>query len=299
MTMKRIACIAECCCDMIFAGLPRIPALGEEVYCGEFALKAGGGANTPISLARLGVPTTMVTRIGGDDLGRTVLEALESAGVRVMGKLRQPGSRTEVSAVLSTAVDRCFASYVDAPGIRFEQEDLEKAIRECDIVHTFLGYCMAYPIADLCEKYGRELSLDASWLDTQDRTAAERVLRRADYLKLNDREAMRLAGCDTPEEALKALSGLVKKWTVVTLGSGGSIGKSREDDRIFRKDAVTYGQFRDSCGAGDNYAAGLLYGLAHGAALDDAMTAGAHIAGQSVTWCGGNDISVNCTKIGF
>lgn len=297
MSMKKVVCIAECCCDMIFAGLPRIPALGEEVYCNEFAIKAGGGANTAISLARLGVPTSMVTRIGDDDMGELVLSALESAGVHVSGKVRERGSRTEVSAVLSTSQDRCFASYANAPDVRFAYDDLENAIRDCDIVHTFLGYCLYYPIAELCEKYGKELSLDTSWADTQDPSRAEEVLRRADYLKLNESEALRLSGRDTPEEALKVLSDMVKKCTVVTLGAEGSIGMNHGDDRIERQGTVSYGEFRDACGAGDNFAAGLLTGISRGFDMKKSMLYGAHISGQAVTWFGGNDVSVNCTKI--
>lgn len=295
--MKKVVCIAECCCDMIFAGLPRIPSLGEEVYGNEFVIKAGGGANTAISLARLGVPTSMVTRIGDDDMGQVVLSALTDAGVHVSGKIREQGSRTEVSAVLSTSQDRCFASYANAPDVRFEYADLENAIRDCDIVHTFLGYCLYYPIAQLCEKYGKELSLDTSWADTQDRTRAEEVLRRADYLKLNEGEAMRLTGCDSPEQALRSLAGLVRKAVVVTLGGEGSIGAMHADEQIQRQEIVSYGTFRDACGAGDNYAAGLLAGISRGYDLKKSMLYGAHISGQAVTWYGGNDVSINCTKI--
>ncbi len=41
-------------CDMIFAGLPGIPRLGQELYAEDFALCPGGmAANTGTALARL------------------------------------------------------------------------------------------------------------------------------------------------------------------------------------------------------------------------------------------------------
>lgn len=299
--MKKVLCIAEVCCDMIFAGLPRVPNLGEEVYGDEFVIKPGGGANTPINLGRVGVPTAILTQIGDDDMGRMVFDTLRNAGVRVQGKICRPGTRTPVSAVLSTAADRCFASYGGRGEIPFDEADLEEAIRSTDLVHTYLGYCFGYPIFQLCEKYGKELSLDVSWCDTENSHMAREMLTHCDYLKLNDVEAMRLTGCDTPRAALGELSRLVRKAVVVTLGSEGSIGMPGREAPIEKKviscGAVSCGEFRDACGAGDSFAAGFLYGISRGETLEKSMFCGALLAGQSVTWYGGNDETLNCTKI--
>lgn len=299
--MKKILCIAECCCDLIFAGLPRIPALGEEVYGDAFAIKPGGGANTPISLGRLGAPVTLLTRIGNDDMGKVILEGLIAAHVTAAGSVRTPGIRTPVSAVLSTRQDRCFASYGGTGGAPFPEELLEAAIREADIVHTYLGYCFTYPIAELCREYGRELSLDVSWCDTEDPARAGAVLRDCSWLKVNADEALRLTGCDTPERALAALASEVRLGAVVTLGGDGCIGmRGRlfpEERTVYRFGAVSCGEFRDACGAGDNFAAGMLYGLAGCRTLPQCMELGSRLAGLSVTWYGGNDDTLNCTKI--
>lgn len=299
--MKKILCIAECCCDLIFAGLPRIPALGEEVYGDAFAIKPGGGANTPISLGRLGVPVTLLTRIGDDDMGKVVLDGLTAAHVTVTGSIRTPGSRTPVSAVLSTRQDRCFASYGGTGGAPFTDKMLEAAIREADIVHTYLGYCFSYPIAELCREYGRELSLDTSWCDTEDPARAGEVLRCCDWLKVNETEALRLTGPGTPEQALETLASTVKRGAVVTLGGEGCIGMdsclTSGGRTVYRLGAVSRGEFRDACGAGDSFAAGMLYGLSMGRTLPDSMELGSRLAGLSVTWYGGNDDTLNCTKI--
>lgn len=298
--MERILCIAECCCDMIFAGLPRIPGLGEEVYGDSFAMKPGGGANTPMNLGRMGVPTTFLTRIGDDDMGRMILGALSDAGVEVKGQLLRPGSRTAVSAVLSTREDRSFASFGGCGDTPFDPGDLEAEIRRADVVHTYLGYCFQYPIPELCEKYGKRLSLDTSWCDTENPQRAREILCRCDYLKVNEVEAMRLTRCGDAEQALSALAALVKKAVVVTLGSKGSMGMPGREEtggEILRIPCVSCGEFRDACGAGDCYSAGMLFGISAGKNLENSMISGAHLAGQSVTWYGGNDGTLNCTKI--
>ena len=97
LRMKKVLSIAGVCCDMVFAGLPQIPPLGQEIYCREFVMKSGGGANCPISLARLGIPVTLLTQIGNDAMGRFVLEELEKARVRTVGNLLSDAIRTDVS----------------------------------------------------------------------------------------------------------------------------------------------------------------------------------------------------------
>lgn len=164
--MKKLLCIAESCCDMIFGGLPRVPEPGREVYCREFEIKAGGGANTPMMLGRLGAPVRFLTRLGKDLPGRLVWEDLEACGVEIAGTGMAEGVRTGVSAVLSTSRDRCFASYAGSAGAFFTPKQLEEEISRADIVHTYLGYCLTYPIARLCRRYDRILSLDVSWCDS-------------------------------------------------------------------------------------------------------------------------------------
>lgn len=285
--MKKILCIAQSCCDIIFADLPRIPGPGEECYCPHFAIRPGGGANTPINLAQLGADVTFLTGLGDDQMGRAVLSALEHAGVRTMGNVCLPETETAVSAVLSTQSDRSFASYGGTEGPFFQPHQLEQAIREADMVYSYFGYALSWDIPALCEKHGRTLCLDASWCDAEDTPEIWSLLARCDHLKLNDLEARKITGLSSPEEALKKLLAAVRKTVVVTLGEQGSIGMEKGGSLI-RQEAIRLGHFRDSCGAGDAYGAGMLYALSRGESLESAMEEGARRAGQCVTWLGGN-----------
>ena len=293
--MKKVLSIAGVCCDMVFAGLPQIPPLGQEVYCREFVMKSGGGANCPISLARLGVSVTLLTRIGGDPMGRFLLGELEKAHVRTVGSLMEETVRTDVSAVLSTPEDRCFASF-SGGDFSLPEDVLEAEIRDCDIVHTYLGYCFSYPIGELCKKYGKLLSLDASWADVQNPARGMEIAAQCDWLKLNQEESRCLTGADDPLEAARILSEKTRQGCVVTLGKDGSLGIDR-GGRLYRQGVISGGTFRDACGAGDNFSAGMLWGLARGKTLDRCMYCGAVVSGQSVTWYGGNDDALSCTKL--
>lgn len=293
MSKKRVLCIAECCCDLIFAGMPGIPRLGEEIYGSDFVIKPGGGANTPISLSLLGTPVFMLTALGDDDMGRQIGETLKKSGVRLWGRQHRPGTRTAVSAVMSTDTDRCFASYGGTGGL--DWDILETAIAQADIVQTYLGYCRQQPIARLCEKHGKMLCVDANYADVQDREAALAVLPGIDYLKVNEQEAACLSGCEDAEAALSFLGSRTKCGVIVTRGSRGGIAMDHRERYAFP--AVNMGKFRDACGAGDNFAAGFLYGISQGKTFPQALESGSRLAGLAVTWYGGNDQTLNCTKL--
>lgn len=282
--MKRVLCIADSCCDLIFGGLDRLPAPGEEVYGTHFSVQAGGGANTAVLLARCGVPTSFWTALGDDFAGNLIRETLSRSGVRLISH-RQAARRTPVSAVLSTDADRAFASFAE-PGRLIEDEDaLEAAIRDADIVHTYLGYCAAFPIPRLCEKHGRLLSVDTSFCDA-DPERLESVLPHCDYWKGNEGEARLLTGKSDTEEALLLLSERVRKGAVVTCGAHGSIGRER-GGALVRQPAIDCGPFVDACGAGDAFAAGMLAGLSRSESFPDCLMRGAQLAGTVVTAYGG------------
>ena len=171
-------------------------------------------------------------------------------------------------------------------------EEIEEAVQSCDIVHTYLWYARLYHLADVCEKYGKELSLDASFGETLDESARAAILGKCHWGKMNEVEACQVTGLASAEEALICLHKDVQCGIVVTLGAKGSIGMLHGDDRIIRIAPQNLGEFRDACGAGDAYSAGMLYGLARGYDLEKAMAIGSHTSGLAVTWPGGTDAAM-------
>lgn len=298
--MKKILCIAQTCCDMIFGGLPQLPGHGQEVYGDSFTIRPGGGANTPINLGALGADVTFLTGIGADAPGDLILSVLEASGVKLAGAIQPPAAKTAVSAVLSTPQDRSFASYAGSEGAFFSPEQLEECIRQADIIHTYLGYSRAFGIGALCQKYGKELSLDVSSCDVENTAEVWRELEHCAWLKLNESEALQLTQSSDPYAALDTLALHVQKGVVITLGSNGSIGRKTgaEQNAVIRQEAVNMGPFRDTCGAGDAYAAGFLYGISTQLSMADAMEMGALLSGLCVTWLGGNTDALNCTMLG-
>jgi ribokinase len=67
----------------IVAKVSRSPLAGETVHGSDFFTAFGGkGANQAVTVARLGVETYMVGRVGGDRFGQELLTSLQDASVR-------------------------------------------------------------------------------------------------------------------------------------------------------------------------------------------------------------------------
>jgi ribokinase len=67
----------------LVAKTPRLPLPGETLLGYAFFQAPGGkGANQAVALARLGIPTYMVGRVGADSFGKELLKSLQASGVR-------------------------------------------------------------------------------------------------------------------------------------------------------------------------------------------------------------------------
>lgn len=96
-------------CDLIFTGLPGVPRLGQELYAQGFALYPGGmAANSGTALARLGLRTGIVARLGRHPLGDILPSQLEMEELDLSHLGIRQDEPTAVSVAMSVPEDRCF-----------------------------------------------------------------------------------------------------------------------------------------------------------------------------------------------
>lgn len=277
--------ISECCCDIIFAGMPRIPQLGEEAYCESFHIKAGGGANTASSLARLGLKTSYLTQMGNDPLGMVLYNEIKASGVDMSLVKCDPSINTAVSAVMTMPSDRCFASYAGSsysPDI----EALRSAIKESRHVHTFIGYSRQFNLPALCKEAGATLSLDLYYGCTMSRDELKAALDGCHIVKMNQGEALALTGEGSIDSAMKVLSTLCPA-VIITLGADGCVAVI--EDKFYSVSLKKLQNIVDPTGAGDLFYAGYLYGLIKNLSAEECLSYACASGALAATFYGGCD----------
>src|SRR5689334_21006529 len=102
--------------DLVFTGLPSLPALHELKHANNMKFALGGAsAIFAHNIARLGVSTGFVGKVGKDPLGDFLFDTLNSVGVDTSRVVRDSTLPTGVCVVMSFPRDYAMVSY---PGIR-------------------------------------------------------------------------------------------------------------------------------------------------------------------------------------
>ena len=84
----------------LVATTPKLPVPGETLLGHNFFTVPGGkGANQAVALARLGVNTYMVGRVGDDSFGNQLLKTLLAAGVNIENVLVDENARSGVALI--------------------------------------------------------------------------------------------------------------------------------------------------------------------------------------------------------
>ncbi len=268
---KRAICLGELLIDFVstMSGVTLKEAPGFE--------KAPGGApaNVAVGLAKLGIETYFIGKVGKDAFGDFLRETLMRNGVRVSFLTATEKAKTTLAFVsLTKEGERDFVFYRD-PGadMLLDQGDIDEEIfRSSGVFHcgsitmTHEPACSATLRAlSLAEKHGCLISFDpnlrpALWKNLEE--ARSRMLDTADrahILKVNEEEAMFLADTTLVNQALEFLERrFTRALITVTLGKRGCLiltHRKRIEIPGFTVPVV------DTTGAGDGFVAGLLSSL--------------------------------------
>ena len=186
--------------DLVLRGdvVPRFGQAEQLVESGELVL--GGSASIAAAgLARLGVPTTLVARVGDDAFGRFTLEALAACGVVVEAEV-DGVLPTGFSVILSTPGDRAILTVPGTiPTLRAARVRDVLAGRPPGHVHVasyFLQPALAAELAPLLAELraaGWTTSLDTNWDPDESWAGLADVLPHVDVLLPNSAELRAIA----------------------------------------------------------------------------------------------------------
>jgi ribokinase len=282
---------------------PPVPATDTPA---RIAIRPGGSAaNTAAWLAALGVPATLVGRVGDDDAGRAAVAALRAAGVTPHVTVA-PGAATGACVVLvDPAGERTMLPDAGANAL-LEPADLPaQAFAAGGHLHVS-GYALARestrPAAvaalERARRAGMTTSVDpasAAPLAPAGGAAVRAAAREADVVIATPDEAEALHGARDPGAAAEALLADHAE-VVLKLGAAGALWRDRAGREARAPAAVPPGPVVDSTGAGDAFAAAWLAARRKGRAPADALAEACRTAALAVTRPGARPESASAPR---
>ncbi len=255
------------------------------------AIECSGGsaANTVAGLASLGGSGAFVGKVADDQLGAIFGHDIRALGVTYDTAPAGDGPATARCLILVTPdAQRTMQTFLGAC-VELGSEDIDATLIASSAVTYLEGYLWDPPrakeafvkAATIAHEAGRLVSLSLSDPFCVDRHRDEfldLVDNHVDVLFANDEEIMSLYRRDSFDAAMQEVRGHCRI-AALTRSAKGSVVISGDDIHIL--DAEPVAEVIDTTGAGDAYAAGFLFGLTRGMALEDCARIGG-IAAASV-----------------
>ena len=277
--MIDVACIGNLVADVITKPVDNVPGAGLlervesiEVFSGGCAMNAG------VDMAKIGIKTAVLGKVGKDSFGTFLKEELIKYGVDVSGLVFDEHTQTSASVVLSSSSgERSFLHCVGANGT-YGYEDVDfDVIKKAKIVFVagtmLLDRFDGEPCAKTLKKareMGKMTVLDTAW-DSKGRWMAllEPCLKYVDVFMPSVDEAAKLAGTEDLDNIADCFFDNGVKHVVIKNGKYGAYLRTAKDAKPVYLPTYTKEKVIDTTGAGDSFCAGFLTGLAKGFSFEE------------------------------
>ncbi len=270
--------------DLLYTGMPRIPDVGEEIYSDGFELQLGGGIPaTLINLSRLGVDCKIATALGNDIFSEYAKKKYYENNVRPVNLYKGNRIPVNITSAIILKDDRSFITYGNG---EIDADD-ESRQRFYELARgSKITLMQPGSFLDVYRKLhdeGTTLILDTGWDDELSIDKYRDYLEIADYYTPNKKEALKITGTDTPEDAIQILGKFFEK-PIIKLDKEGCIGIDNGRS-VFVRSIESFINV-DSTGAGDAFLAGFAFGLFYDYSFEESLLFGNITGGKCVTKVG-------------
>jgi len=283
--MSDILCVGICTVDAIGRTVDEYPPPGGLRLFDELTVTTGGCAvNCSMALAKMGVPCSLIVKVGDDMLGRFVLEEADRHGIDTSGVIRDRTGTTTPFTFVCVHEDGQ-RSFIHTMGtnatLRLDEIDLQivSQSRFCLVAGAMVMPALdGEPTAELlrqARQSGAGTLLDTVYVDAAEnwREVIEPALPHLDYFVPSEPEAAAISGLDDPAEMARWLQDKGCRNVVIKLGPAGAFWRDA-DGNEGRSAAFAVDQVVDTTGAGDCWCAGFLVGLQRGESICEAADLG-------------------------
>jgi len=247
----------------------------------------GSASNTSLALAKMGIQTGFIGKVGSDQYGAFYIDEITKTGIIPHFITENAPSGTAI-ALISPDAERTFGTYLGAAA-NLTQEELEADIFKSYNYFYIEGYLVQnYALIEhavkMAKLHGLKIAIDLASYNVVEanREFLEKIIvEYVDIVFANEEEARALTG-KPAEEAVREIAEYVEI-AIVKIGEKGSLIANREN--------VVYvpaykANFIDATAAGDYYAAGFFYGLFKDANLEQCGKIGSLLASNIVETVG-------------
>ena len=255
----------------IIAHVSSYPAKGQEALAHSIGFHCGGSAaNTAMALAWLGLDVVLIARVGADPLAAKALHSLSEAGVAPTALQRDPAAATGLMYIVVTPDgERTMFGHRGANVFTDPNQIRDQDFQGARLFHLS-GYALladpqrsaALLALEIACRHGLTVTLDPGMSLPQAALDEICALLPAVNVTLPSLvEAQRLTGQTTPEQCAQALLDAGTGVVALKLGKEGCLIAT--DQGLLRVPGFSV-QARDTTGAGDYFAAGLIVGFLGG-----------------------------------
>ncbi|HTN58058.1 MAG TPA: carbohydrate kinase family protein [Protaetiibacter sp.] len=294
--MTRVLVAGDANLDLVLRG-DVVPRFGqaEQLLDGADLVLGSSAGICAAGLARLGVDTALVARVGADVFGARTRELLADAGVdtSAVAVTEEP---TGVSVILSAPDDRAILTLTGALA-SLAGEEVLAALEATGATHLHVASYFLVPglasvlpgVLTRARERGVTTSLDTNWDPAERWHGVAECLPHLDVLLPNAQEALALARAlgDDPADAVAASVALARRGPLVVVKDGADGGFAARPDGTVVRAAGLVLDVVDTTGAGDSFDAGFLAAWLAGRPLEEAVRWAAVAGSLSTRAAGG------------
>jgi sugar/nucleoside kinase (ribokinase family) len=273
--MGEVVCLGILVADVLARPVDDVP-WGSLGLVDEVVLRGGGCAlNTASALVRLGVPATVVGKVGTDPFGDFLIGLMDDRGVDRRGVVRDASVPTSATVgLVPSSGERTFLHAYGA-NAHLRRDDVDLAVLdEAECLHIagalVLESLDGEPLAGLlaeARRRGLRTSLDTVFDATGRWARVEPCLPHLDVAMPGIAEAQAISGESDPAAVASWFRARGVGTIALTMGAEGCyVAGDGFEGRIPAPHVAVV----DGTGAGDAFAAGLLAGLRGGRPVEDA-----------------------------
>ncbi|MBC34583.1 MAG: adenosine kinase [Bacteroidetes bacterium] len=261
-------------------------------------LSGGSAANTIAGIAKMDIPTAFIGTISKDEMGDVFENELKAIGTKPL--LAYSDTQTGTATTLISAdSERTFATHLGA-AIELSPEQLKKELFQGYDFFYIEGYLvqnhdLIRTAVKVAKEEGLKVCLDLASYNVVDENVDFLHQIIEDYVDVvfaNEEEAKSFTGLE-PEEALHYIADMCEI-AVVKVGKKGSLIK--KGDEVFEA-GIIKAESIDTTGAGDQYAAGFIYGMAMEKDLAECGRLGSILAGYVIQQYGARILEEKWSEI--